>query len=295
MSKGSGLDAFPNGTERVVESADGTRIAYFSTGAGPDVVAIPGALSTASDYQTFATALSATHKVHVIERRGRGLSGPQGADYSLDKECEDVAVVMAATGSSLVFGHSYGGLIALEVARRHRAITAVAVYEPGVSIDGSLASDWIAGCERSLAKGKRLEAFAAFSIAAGPPQARRMPLWLMKAMLPLVLGRRRLSKLLSLFPTTLPEHRMISGLDGTHRRFESVQAPVLLMAGEKTEQFELKEAVPILSALLPNAEHRILPKLDHFGPDRSGPEAVATETAAWFRSAADNSTDRPGS
>jgi predicted alpha/beta superfamily hydrolase len=38
----------------------------------------------------------------------------------------------------LIVGHSYGGLIALEVARNNEAFNKIAVYEPGVSIDGSM-------------------------------------------------------------------------------------------------------------------------------------------------------------
>jgi pimeloyl-ACP methyl ester carboxylesterase len=75
----------------------------------------------AADYAAFARALAERFTVHTIERRGRGESGPQGDDYSIVKECEDVLAVRAATGASLLVGHSYGGLVALEVTRNHEA------------------------------------------------------------------------------------------------------------------------------------------------------------------------------
>src|SRR5690349_12333401 len=124
------------GTSRVVRSTDGTRIGYLSVGTGPAGVVIPGVLSMAADYARFARALSEHFTVHTIERRGRGESGPQGDDYSLVKECEDVLALQAETGAALLVGHSYGGLIALEVARNNKAFRKIAVYEPGVSIDG---------------------------------------------------------------------------------------------------------------------------------------------------------------
>jgi predicted alpha/beta superfamily hydrolase len=47
-----------------------------------------------------------------------------------------VLALQAATGASFLVGHSYGGLIALEVARNNKDFNKIAVYEPGVSIDG---------------------------------------------------------------------------------------------------------------------------------------------------------------
>ena len=66
------------------------KISYLTLGSGPAVIVIPGALSMAADYVAFGSALAEHHSVHIIERRGRGLSSPQGADYSIRKEQEDV-------------------------------------------------------------------------------------------------------------------------------------------------------------------------------------------------------------
>jgi pimeloyl-ACP methyl ester carboxylesterase len=98
------------GTSHIACSRDGTRIGYLSVGTGPAVLVIPGVLSMAADYGAFARALADRFTVHTIERRGRGESGPQGEDYSIAKECEDVLAVQGQTGASLLAGHSYGGL-----------------------------------------------------------------------------------------------------------------------------------------------------------------------------------------
>lgn len=136
-------------------SKDGTRIGYISVGQGPSVIVIPGVLSMASDYALIAQALAERFSVHTIEPRGRGESGPQGSDYSILKECDDVLAVSAATGSTLLVGYSYGGLVALEVARSNAAFTKVAPYEPAVSVDGAMPSGWIPGYKRKLAEGRR--------------------------------------------------------------------------------------------------------------------------------------------
>ena len=99
-----------------VSSSDGTTIAYTSTGAGPGLILVPGALTVAADFAPLAQALADVFTVHVIERRGRGASGPQGEDYSITRECEELRAVQSATGATLVFGHSFGGLVVLEAA-----------------------------------------------------------------------------------------------------------------------------------------------------------------------------------
>jgi pimeloyl-ACP methyl ester carboxylesterase len=77
-------------TTSTVHSKDGTTIGYLTVGSGPSVIVIPGALSMANGYITFAHSLAEHFTVHTIERRGRGESGPQGNDYSIIKEREDV-------------------------------------------------------------------------------------------------------------------------------------------------------------------------------------------------------------
>jgi predicted alpha/beta hydrolase len=72
-------------TRSALRSLDGTAIAYDSFGAGKGVIVIGGALRTGRDYVPFARALARSFAVHVIERRGRGSSCPQGPDYSIAK------------------------------------------------------------------------------------------------------------------------------------------------------------------------------------------------------------------
>ncbi len=45
-------------TTHTVLSQDGAKISYLTTGSGPSVLIIPGALSMAADYAAFASALS---------------------------------------------------------------------------------------------------------------------------------------------------------------------------------------------------------------------------------------------
>ena len=57
-----------------VHSADGTPINYRTTGAGPGVLVVPGALNDASDYAALATARehrSISREAPVLETLGR--------------------------------------------------------------------------------------------------------------------------------------------------------------------------------------------------------------------------------
>jgi len=262
-------------TWRTVTSADGTAIGYLTTGNGPPVIVVPGTLGTAADFASFAALLAQSHTVHTIERRGRGLSGPQSDDYGMAKECEDIAAVRAATRSTLMFGHSYGGLIALEAALTNPAFLKVAIYEPGVSVRGSIPMAWIAPCQRRVAEGKSLDAFATFSVAAGPRQARRTPIWLMKRLLPLFIGAAEREQIFALLPTSLVEHRVIGKLDNSYPAYHQVRADVLVMHGGKSGLDWVRPALSALAEVLPSVVVRKFPRLDHFGPTKRGAPEVA--------------------
>lgn len=145
--------------------ADGTPLDVTSTGSGPGLVVIPGGLRRSHHYRQLAESLGDTRTVHVIDRRGRGGSGPQGAHYSIEREVEDAIAVLAATGSAELFGHSYGGLAGLQVALR-RDLRRLVVYEPAVSLDGSIDTTFPAGFEDRLARGRAAAAMAAPRTAA---------------------------------------------------------------------------------------------------------------------------------
>jgi pimeloyl-ACP methyl ester carboxylesterase len=72
-----------------VTSQDGTTITFLEYGAGPGLVIVPGNNRRAHHYASLAGLLADSYRVTVIDRRGRGLSGPQGPDYSVDREAED--------------------------------------------------------------------------------------------------------------------------------------------------------------------------------------------------------------
>ena len=124
----------PEPPPRFVTSADGTRIAVFSSGDGPPLILVHGAAADHTTFRVIGPKLAERFRVHAIDRRGRGASG-DAAVYSIEREFEDVAAVArsVATGSGDapdVVGHSFGGRVALGAALADdRPIRRLVVYE----------------------------------------------------------------------------------------------------------------------------------------------------------------------
>jgi pimeloyl-ACP methyl ester carboxylesterase len=269
-------------TQHTVISQDGARISYLTLGSGPAMIVIPGALSTAADYAAFGSALAEHVTVHIIERRGRGLSSPQGADYSIVKECEDVLALQRKTGASMLVGHSYGGLVALEVARSNPSFTKIAVYEPGVSIDGSIPMGWMPGYKQKLAKKDYAGAFVEFIIGLGPESIRKIPHWYMKLLLPFIMSSHERKQRLSLLHECLREHQEVARLDSSYANYREIAADVLLMYGGKSNASWVNLSMERLAAVLPRSETKEFPKLNHFGIDQKAPQEVARAVSAYF-------------
>lgn len=90
---------------------------------------LPGVMSDAHAWRKVAGALTGQPGVAVINRRGRAPSSPLPADYSLDSEVADLRTVLDELELRRVFAWSFGGLVALHLARAHELDQLIA-YEP---------------------------------------------------------------------------------------------------------------------------------------------------------------------
>ncbi|MCZ8515273.1 alpha/beta hydrolase [Paenibacillus filicis] len=127
-----------------VVSKDGTRIGYRQLGYGPGVVVVHGSNVSSQNFMQLAEGLADVFTVYVPDRRGRGLSGPFGKDYSIQREVEDLEALLTQTGARNVFGISAGGLITLQAALTLPAIEKAAFYEPALLLSGSERTAWLA-------------------------------------------------------------------------------------------------------------------------------------------------------
>jgi pimeloyl-ACP methyl ester carboxylesterase len=260
--------------------ADGTRLDVTSTGSGPGLVVIPGGLRRSHHYRRLAESLADSRTVHVIERRGRGESGPPGPGYSIDREAEDAVAVLDATGSAELFGHSYGGLAGLHVALR-RDLRRLVVYEPGVSLDGSFDPAFLPAFERRLERGRAAGAMAMFLSGLGFAPVGVLPLPAYTAFAWFLLQTPQGRETRDLLPTLPAELRVTAGLDSDGSRYAAIASPTLVVAGGRSPDW-LRQAQPRLAELIPHARYVLMPELDHNAPDESAPAAVADLVRAFL-------------
>lgn len=115
-----------------VTSADGTTITCEKTGSGPPLVLVHGTAGDRDDWREVAPMFAEHFTVYNIDRRGRGESG-DADEHSLEREIEDATAVLEAGGDgATLFGHSFGGAVALEAALRAETVDRLVLYEPVV-------------------------------------------------------------------------------------------------------------------------------------------------------------------
>src|SRR5512133_3780995 len=121
---------------KTVMSTDGTPIAFDQSGHGPALILVASAGGTRLAEASLAAALAPHFTVFAYDRRGRGESG-NTAPYTVEREVEDIEALIDEAGrSAFLFGHSSGGVLALEAARLLPAkVTKLALYEAPFIID----------------------------------------------------------------------------------------------------------------------------------------------------------------
>jgi pimeloyl-ACP methyl ester carboxylesterase len=114
-------------------SRDGTEIGWWTSGEGPPLVLVHGAVADHTRWRPLLPYLEPHATVHAMDRRGRGASG-DAPGYDLAREFEDVAAVVdavaTASGSAVdLYGHSFGGLCAFGGAALTANLGRLVLYE----------------------------------------------------------------------------------------------------------------------------------------------------------------------
>lgn len=269
-------------------SADGTTIGYRQIGSGPGLLLLHGGLQSSQHYMRLAAALADTFTVYVPDRRGRGLSGPPVEQLSLAQACEDVDALLTKTDTHLVFGHSAGGLIALQEALLVPSVRKVAVYEPPLSVHGSVPTSWFRRYEREVEQGNSA---AAMVTALKGLQLNQLFVLLPRPILVLLialLSRRDKQTLQpndismeTLVPTGRMDLQLFREMENTLEHFTQMRADVLLLGGEKSPAY-LRDALAGLAQTVPHVMRIQYPGLDHSGPNVTAPERIAGDLQAFF-------------
>jgi pimeloyl-ACP methyl ester carboxylesterase len=262
-------------------SIDGAVISYQVIGYGPGLVLVHGAGLAASSYHKLALSLADSYMVYLLDRRGHGKSGSPGNDYSFEKEREDVMALLKPSQASLLFGHSSGGVIGLEVALTY-PLKKLALYEPAVTMDGSVPSTWLPDFERALAQKKYVEAEAILIqglMLAGP--ASNAPLGILKLLVWLTIHGAERAVMLEALPTVPLNVKDVKRLDGHVEKYQHVTVDTLLMTGRRGPGY-LREAARGLTSILPHAQLFDSPTFQHNAPDHQAPRQVAHILKQFF-------------
>ncbi|WP_104175615.1 alpha/beta fold hydrolase [Arthrobacter sp. Y81] len=275
-------------TRENIKTPDGGTLELYTTGAelasaGSGVVVVQASMVTAADYTRFAQKLSASlgRPVHTFNRRGRGESSAQPDDYTLDVDIRDLDTVMKHTASTDVFGHSFGGAVALHAART-LPVERLAVYDPAVSVNHSVKADWISEYERATAAGDDDRALAVLvrGLETGGALSSRMPLSMLTLANKLIAGTPIGKQHRDLMKTGVREIKAIIAADMPAEPFLALPLETLIIVGEKSPAY-FGIACGQIHDVLSGSSYTILPGSGHDGVNRA-PDKLITELSDFF-------------
>ncbi|MFI5685019.1 alpha/beta fold hydrolase [Streptomyces sp. NPDC051636] len=251
-------------------SRDGTRIAYTSTGQGPAVILVSGAMSTGGTVAPLAQCLAGRFQAVVYDRRGRGRSGDT-APYAVQREVEDLAALIDTVGGeAALYGISSGGALALEAAASGLPVRQVAVYETPFALDEEGAkgrAEYTENLTEALAQGRRGDAVELFLRLTGLAEqmiqgARQSPMW---------------ADMEAIAPTLAYDDAVMGNGLVPRDRLAALTVPVLAVAGGESPAW-LREATRAVAETVPQGTYRVLEGQTHM----VDPNVLASALAEFF-------------
>lgn len=232
---------------------------------------------TSRQWRRLAADLATDHEVCNPDLIGYGAEPPwpPGQPFHFHRDVERL-VTMLGTAPAHVVGHSYGGLLAMQVAlARPAQVRSIAVYEPVTfGVLGPEDADVRAVIDTlppyRFDPGAADDAWLAGFVTwwQGPGAWERMAPETRQAFRDV--GWKLSQEVASL------------AVDTTDRAtYGTITAPTLVLGGALTQPAELR-VIQRLAAALPNAELRVFPDMGHMGPITHGRE-VNAQIAAFVR------------
>lgn len=281
-------------TKGSVTSKDGTTIGYRQMGRGPGLLLLHGGINASQHMMKLGIALADTFTVYIPDRRGRGMSGPIGNNYSITKEDEDIDALLQKTGAHSIFGTADGAFFALHAAITLPALQKVAAYEPVLLFGQPGQKEFEATIEqynRNIASGNLPRTMVGLTKAehADTGKVKAIPDFLLELLFKLVLSsdaRKAKGDDLSyreLLPTLGPELQLVRATKGTIENYKSISAEVIFLVGGKSNDF-LKSTSVAMSSMLPHAHLVEIQDLAHgSAQDYGKPDSLAREIRRFLQ------------
>jgi pimeloyl-ACP methyl ester carboxylesterase len=255
-----------------VTSADGTEIVFDKTGTGPPVILLSGGPGDRSGERPLADVLRPFLTVFTYDRRGRGESGDT-KPYSVEREYEDLAAVIAeAGGSAGVYGSSGMGMIGLEAAAHGVPISKLAMWEPPYIVEGArppVPADWGDRVAALIAQGRAEDAIEYWLVEiVGVPveyvgSMRGTPFW---------------AGMAASAHALVYDAAILRDFSIPAERAASVSVPTLVMDGGEAALPWIRQGVQEVLELLPGGRHQVLDGQAHDVP----PEVIAPVLIKFF-------------
>jgi pimeloyl-ACP methyl ester carboxylesterase len=243
----------------------GSRIEYVELGIGEPVVLLHSSASTAGQWRDLAEQLS--QRYHVIAPDLYGYGGtqrwPGQRPFLLDCEAQIILELIERLGHRVhLVGHSYGGAVALHVARvRHSLLRSLTLIEPAAfhllrGIDSAALAEIVqlaGSVARALEQGAYLAGFESFfDYWNGPDALRQLPAHKRQAM------AAHLVKIGLEFHATLNESARLED-------FRSLWVPTLLLRGTRSP-LPTRRICQLLEPILPHAQGSTIAGAGHMSP-----------------------------
>lgn len=249
-------------------AADGTTALAYDEGSGPAILLLHPGLDDGRRCKGLARILSGQgYRVLRLHRRQYRLDLPK---CTVAEEVLHVQAVVEAVGEPvLLYGHSDGGVIALEsLVALPDAFAGAVIFEPASVVDslwGGPDGEVIARARAALAAGrigKAMEIFVRDGTGLPAWQA-----WVSGALTGLIPRYRRL------VPAQINSLEAMDHLGVRLDAYAGITVPTVLLGGGRTPA-HITRVVDAVASAIPSAERVVLPRRDH-GADLKAPKEVA--------------------
>jgi pimeloyl-ACP methyl ester carboxylesterase len=230
------------------------------------VVLLHSSASSARQWDALALSLAARFDVHAIDLHGHGTRAPWPADapLSLADEAALIEPLFERSAGVHLVGHSYGGAVAIEAARRHpRAVKSLVVFEP--VLFGLLLGDAASAVEARQVRALAAALHECLEQARSDAAAERFVDFWSGAGAWARLPAMRRAAVAQRMPSVVRHFDAVFAAADPRPALAFEAPPMLCLAGAHTVPATRRLAQLLQEALL-QAEHATLPAMGHMGP-----------------------------